>query len=329
MALRNFQAMFKPLGANSRFRWEELRIGKDRAILMICIGIALFFWLLVKLSQNYRMTKEVYITVRTPVSKALSSPPPGNLAVQLQGTGWQLLGEHLAGKQIRITYDASNTDQINISSGQLRQDIQKKLSSATLRIIDVNFDHILIELEEEVHKKIPVALYAHLDFAPEYQLKEPIHLQPDSILISGPTTLIGSIYSWPTDSLILSGLKHSTRLELTLQQPPKGILLEASKVKAFIEVEAYTAKALFIPLSIINAPDSVRVFPDKIKLECTVGLSFYEEVDAGDFVLEVDIGGVRLKEGKTTVPILLKRHPDFVRNIHFTPQAAEFFIFKE
>lgn len=329
MALRNFQAMFKPLGANSRFRWEELRIGKDRAILMICIGIALFFWLLVKLSQNYRMTKEVYIIVRTPVSKALSSPPPGNLAVQLQGTGWQLLGEHLAGKQLRITYDASNTDQINISSGQLRQDIQKKLSSATLRIIDVNFDHILIELEEEVHKKIPVALYAHLDFAPEYQLKEPIHLQPDSILISGPTTLIGSIYSWPTDSMILSDLKHSTRLELALQQPPKGILLEASKVKAFIEVEAYTAKALFIPLSIINAPDSVRVFPDKIKLECTVGLSFYEEVDAGDFVLEVDIGGVRLKEGKTTVPILLKRSPDFVRNIHFTPQAAEFFIFKE
>ncbi len=329
MSLHNFQAMFKPLGGSSRFRWEDLRIGKDRAILMICIGIALFFWLLVKLSQNYRMTKEVYITVRTPVSKALANVPPGNLAVQLQGTGWQLLGEHLAGKQIRLTYDAADTDQISISSGQLRQDIQKKLSSATLRIIDVNYDQILIQLEEEVHKKIPVVLHAHLGFAPEYQLKEPISLQPDSILISGPTTLIGSIFAWPTDSLILPDLKHSTRLELALQQPPKGILLEASKVKAFIEVEAYTSKALFIPLSIINAPDSVRVFPDKIKLECTVGLSFYEEVDVKDFKLEVDIGGARLREGKTTVPIVLKRSPDFVRNIHFTPQAVEFFIFQD
>ncbi|MFM9949028.1 MAG: hypothetical protein ACKV1O_13895 [Saprospiraceae bacterium] len=320
--------MFKPLGATSRFRWDDLRIGKDRAILMICIGIALFFWLLVKLSQNYRMTKAVYISIHTPVNKALSTPPPGNVAVQLQGTGWQLLGEHFSGKQIRISYDAEATDQVVISSGQLRQDIQKKLS-ATLRIIDINLDHVVIELEDEVYKKIPVALLSDIDFAPEYQLKEAIHVQPDSILISGPTTLIGSIQAWPTDSLILSDLKHSTRLELALQQPPKGILIEIPVVKAFIEVEAYTAKSLFIPLSIINAPDSVRVFPDKIKLECTVGLSLYNEVDAADFVLEVDIGGVRLKEGKTTVPIVLKRSPDFVRNIHFTPQAAEFFIFKD
>lgn len=329
MSLRNFQPMFKPLGATSRFRWEELRIGKDRAILMICIGIALFFWLLVKLSQSYRMTKEVFISISTPVNKALSTPPPGNVAVQLMGTGWQLLGEHLAGKQIRISYDAEDADQVVISSGQLRQDIQKKLSSATLRIIDINLDQVVIQLEDEVYKKIPVALLSKLDFAPEYQLKEVIHLQPDSILISGPTTLIGSIQSWPTDSLVLSDLKHSTRLELALQQPPKGILIEVPMVKAFIEVEAYTAKALFIPLSIINAPDSVRVFPDKIKLECTVGLSLYEEVDVADFTLEVDIGGVRLKEGKTTVPIILKRSPDFVRNIHFTPQAAEFFIFQD
>lgn len=321
--------MFKPLGINSRFRWEELRIGKDRAILMSCIGIALLFWLLVKLSQNYRMTKEVHISIRTPVNKTLSNPPPGNLVVQLQGTGWQLLGEHLAGKQVRVAYDAENTTQINISSGQLRQDIQKKLSSAALRIIDVNCDQILIQLEDEVYKKVPVALSARLGFAPEYQLKDSIHMQPDSILISGPTTLIGNIQSWPTDSLVLTNLKHSTRLELALQEPPKGMLLETQKVKAFIDVEAYTAKALFVPLTIINAPDSVRVFPDKIKLECTVGLSFYNEVDVNDFKLEVDIGGARLREGKTTVPIVLKRSPDFVRDIHFTPQAAEFFIFKD
>jgi len=320
--------MFKS-PVTSRFRWEDLRIGKDRAILMICIGIALFFWLLVKLSQSYRMTKDVYISIRTPVNKALSNPPPGNIAVQLQGTGWQLLGEHLSGKQIRISYDAENTDQILINSGQLRQDIQKKLSSGALRIIDINLDHILIQLEEEVYKKIPVTLVADLNFAPEYQLKEPILLQPDSIVLSGPTTLIGSILTWPTDSLILSGLKSSTRLEIALQQPPKGILIDAPVVKAFIEVEAFTAKALFVPLTIINAPDSVRVFPDKIKLECTVGLSLYNSLDAADFKLEVDIGGVKLREGKTTVPIVLKRSPDFVRNIHFTPQAAEFFIFKD
>ncbi|NUO01823.1 MAG: YbbR-like domain-containing protein [Saprospiraceae bacterium] len=321
--------MFKSLGATSRFRWEELRIGKDRAILLSCMGIALFFWLLVKLSQTYRTTKEVYVSIRTPVNKTLSAPPPGNLAVQLQGTGWQLLGEHLAGKQIRVAYDAANSDQISISSGQLRQDIQKKLSSAALRIIDVNCDQILIQLEDEIYKKIPLEVNAHLDFASQYQLKEPIHLQPDSILISGPATQLDGIHSWPTDSLVLSDLKHSIRVDLALRQPPKGILLETSKVRAFIDVEAYTAKALFVPLTIINAPDSVRVFPDKIKLECTVGLSFYNTLDAKAFRLEVDIGSVQLREGKTTVPIVLKRSPDFVRNIHFTPQAAEFFIFQD
>lgn len=329
MSLRNFQTMLKSLGTDSRFKWGELRIGKDRAILMICIGIALLFWLLVKLSQTYHISKSVLINVRTSVSKTLATLPPEDLYVQLQGTGWQLLGEQLASKQINLSYDAADVDQINISSGQLRQDILRKLSSAAIRIIDINYDHVLIKLEDEVHKKIPIVLNSRLDFAPEYQLKEPVLLQPDSILISGPTTLIDSIAFWETDSLILSDLKNNVRMELPLKTPPDGILIEYSKVKAFIEVEAYTSKALFIPLTIINAPDSIRVFPDKIKLECTVGLSLYNTVNAEDFQLEVDIGGVRLPEGRTTVPIVLKKSPDFVRNIHFTPQAAEFFIFQD
>jgi len=310
-------------------RLPELRIGKDRAILMSCIGIALFFWLLVKLSQNYSMSKEVVVNIQTPVNKALATAPPKNVRVELTGSGWQLLGEHFASPRIALSYDANDVDEISISRGQLQQDIQKKLSSGALRIANISHDNIYILLEEKVHKKVPVTLSHRLAFAPEFQIKDPVILSPDSVLISGPGTLIDSIKSWPTDSLIASDLKNDIKMELALKQPPAGVLLETYKTKVFVEVETYTAKSLFIPLTIINAPDSVRVFPDRIKLECTVGLSFYSAVDASGFVLEVDLGEASSAGGKNTTPIVLKRAPDFVKNIRFTPKAVEFFIFKD
>ena len=41
----------------------------DRAILMSCIGIALVFWLLVKLSQSYKTTEDYEISYTLPEGK--------------------------------------------------------------------------------------------------------------------------------------------------------------------------------------------------------------------------------------------------------------------
>ena len=99
-----------------------------------------------------------------------------------------------------------------------------------------------------------------------------------------------------------------------------------SEAEANIQAEQFTEKSMFIPIVVKNAPQKLKIFPNKIKLDCTVALSRYAELNANNFVVEVDL---RFSSGKgNTLPIILSKQSPFARNIKFSPKSAEFYIEK-
>ena len=80
------QQKMKPLTDKFQKFWT-----RDRAVLMACIGIALCFWFLNKLSASFRTVKAVKIDYKIPFGKVFSLPPPQYVTVTMQGTGWDLL----------------------------------------------------------------------------------------------------------------------------------------------------------------------------------------------------------------------------------------------
>lgn len=305
-----------------------IKKSEDRAILLTCIAIALVFWVLVKLSQTYRTVWEVGLDFRVPDKKAMVTPPPRLLEVEIEGTGWELMYEYVIRGVPQLTYDLNiATDQF-ISRGQLRNDIMRQMAAADIKVIEVNFDQISLELEDKISRKVPIHLCSALDFAPEYALQTPPELKPDSVLVSGPATLIGTYFEWPTDTLRLTGLQAPKTVNVELATPPQGVQLDIATSSVTLEVEQFTEKSVFVPLTVKNGRDSLKFFPDRLKLTCVVGLSRYNELTANNFTLEVDLKNVQLNESDNSMPVVLTRQPDFVRNIHFTPASVEFFILK-
>lgn len=302
---------------------------QDRAILMICIGIALVFWLLVKLSQTYTSEKAVDLSFRIPEDMAFRQAPPQDLVVKLEGTGWDLMFEFFAAPTLRLQYDLLDRNQLLLSRSNLRSDLQDALFSRDLEVSDLNYDRLDLYLEEKVIHRVPIRLRSELSFAPEYQLRRPVRLFPDSVAVIGPVSLVDSIGYWPTDSLILRDLKNSLQPKLALQMPPREIRLDPAVVEAQIDLEQYTQKSLFVPLVVDNAPDSVQVFPRQISVTCVLGLSQYEKINQDDFRFLIDMAQVDLNADNNIVPIELVQRPDSVRNIQFTPKAAKFFIVQD
>lgn len=306
----------------------QFALREDRAILIVCIGIALIFWLLVKLSQEYRSNKEVVLTFNIPADKTFSSAPPNDLSVQVEGAGWDLMFDYFANRRVNLIYDLMQTDQMNLSRGQLRTDILNQLSSNDLTIVELNYDNINLELEEKVSWKVPVILAADLSFSAGYHLKEPVSVDPDSITVTGPLSMLNSIQRWEADSLILKNLKTSQEKYVSLVRPSREISLSHDRVRTIVPVEQYTEKSLFVPLTVLNAPDSIKVFPTNVQVRCIVGLSQYNSLGAKDFELVLDLQDVPVSESKNTAPINLVRRPDYVKMLSFSPSAAEFYILK-
>jgi hypothetical protein len=307
----------------------RVQLREDRAVLMVCIGVAFIFWLLVKLSQTYTAEKEVVFGFSIPEEKALTVLPPDDVEIELEGRGWDLMFDYFARGKVELFFDMNEQSRVRLNWLQLKSLIQKNLSSSEIKITEINYDDLSLSLENRMKKTIPIQLAADLSFSPGYHLKSPIQLSPDSISISGPESLVSNIMDWRTDSLILKDIQNSAEKKISLRESAREIKLNQQTITAKLEVEQFTEKSFFVKILQRNAPDSIRIFPDRIKIYCLVGLSKYEEVEESGFTVEVDLKDAKPGVENNAVPILLTKSPDFVDNVRFSPKSAEYIFIKK
>lgn len=309
----------------------RIKLQEDRAILMICIGIALVFWILVKLSQVYRVWKPASLHVNVPKEMAFTKMPPNNLMLRFEARGWDLLFNSHNLSRLALYYDMQEGNELIIPDGQLRSDILENLSSPRIKVVDVNYNELIFRLEKKMVRKVPIVLVKKIEFSEGFNYSDTLSIHPDSITISGPASMVETITFWKTDSLILLNGKKNLDRSVSLFPPPRELHLSQASTMVKVPIESFTEKSFFIPVEIKNAPehDSLSIFPSSVNVSCVVGLSKYDDLTADKIKCEVNLGITRLLEGKNTAPIVLVEYPDYVQTVKYTPKAATFFIVKK
>ncbi len=290
---------------------------RERAVLMACIGIALFFWVLNRLSNSFKKNIIIELEYVVPSGRALSVIPPQYAQVMWQGTGWDML----AGYQKRIFI------QVGIDSIQRLSLKDLTVQQFGSDIISVSPEQVTVFSEVSKTVSVPVQAIAKINFVKGYDLADSIELTPSVIEVEGPRTAIDRLVAIQTDTLRFEKLKDSVVTKIKLRGNPL-FKFNTTDIKATIRTEQFTEKLLFIPIIVKNAPQSLRIFPNKIKLDCTVALSLYAFLDADKFVAEVDLKKIDLKTKNNTVAIFLTQQPNWVRNIKFSPKSVEFYFEK-
>ncbi|MFT4762328.1 MAG: hypothetical protein ACI9LN_004314 [Saprospiraceae bacterium] len=315
----------------------EITIPKERGILIICMIIASIFWFVVKMSKVYITDRVVQIDYTLPEGKAFAELPPEEFEAQVEGTGWNLMYDFFISAQPKVTFDLNTFLTSTIERDQMVKRINEQLFKL-LEVKDVSSlsqrsfgkDYIILDYETRFEKKLPVLFDGLPSFQQGYDYLDLVVITPDSVLVSGPFSLVESLTHWKTDLVEATDLKENFTQEVQLKVPEIGqVFLKPEKVRVDITVEEFTENSLFIPVTLKNQPDSIRIFPAKVQIQFVVGLTMFNQITADSFLLEADFQGIARNAANNTVPLSLIKQPKEISGVNLKTKSVEFFILEQ
>src|SRR5699024_2775713 len=141
--------------------------------------------------------------------------------------------------------------------------------------LPIDLNHVEF-LNEEVHipyqlkrvKKIPLVSKINIQYAPGYSSEKGVVLQPESIKISGPESVLDTITHLFTERITRKEVDSDLKDEVALRSPLNTLTLYQENVNYQVQVEKFTERQLRIPIKIINAPEGVNIslYPPTVQI---------------------------------------------------------------
>lgn len=304
---------------------------KDRWIFLGCFLLAIIFWTMQKLSNNYRFTQRYTVRYSIPDGKIFRRQPTTVVEVTLVGIGWDIFSKSAKNIGDKIEVELTGDDKQVIPSASIAEKINAILSSDDISVAQIRPTSIEIFLEDQANKKVPVASKLNIDYMQGYYIKKEPRLVPDSVVITGAAQLLNEITSWNTEIVNITQLNENiVDMPIALESSNQDLLrVSHSGVRLNLEIEEFTEKRFSVPLMVKNSDNEVRVLPDKVDVRCVIGLSKYDLLNEDDIELYINLDESLIGNGLSYAPISISKMPSFVRHLSYTPRSARFFIVQQ
>lgn len=323
------------LPTGSKLRDKKYR--DQLSIFLVCLLIASFVWLVIKLSKEYTITilwPVEYANV--PRGQVLALKGDSTLRFQVRAKGVDLLPSFLSGPSKKVTVDLSGLRYLK-SHGRLRNAylvaVDLKLSLAgqlglNEALINIEPDTIFFQLAPLHSKKVPVRVELDYQTQPSFGLYGSVVISPDTIRVDGPAAYVDTLRFVKLKKVVAGTLSQSYTTHTSIASRYKAMPLTFSHQKAevTIPVEKFTEATVVVPIA-TNDSCRIRFYPEKVNVLCQVAMRDYKRLDASLFNLEVDCKEALNSTSQTLTPTL-KTAPPFVKVLRTTPPQVEFIILK-
>ena len=296
--------------------------------------VSVVFWFLTKLSKEYESTISYPVSYQNlPKDKLLQESPQSEIDIHVKTTGFKILSGRLFPRTVKI--DGSNLiarskTNYYLLLSQQRLGIQKQMNTG----VDIDHfikDSVRLNLGVLSQKKVPVKLVSDISYEAGYNLDGEMNMSPDSVVISGPESVLDTVLFVETVSFIQRDLNASIESELSLKKFNAGqnINFDTEKVAINAKVEKFTEGTIKLPFTVVNLPEDLRIntFPKEIELTYKVALSKFGQVNASSFTVECDYQLSSDNNLSYLVPKLI-RQSDLVKNVKIDPNKIDFVIEK-
>ncbi len=293
------------------------------------IVFAIATWISVNLRNEYTVVKRVPTVVENiRAGKALKFPVPKTITVHLRGTGWAVAGLYFA-PELKYSIDGSTlgSETFAVTARDLLEHLKLP---ASLQVVEVTPDTLLLALDEYKEKKVPVYPHVAADFRDGYGQVGALRVSPDSVLIGGTKRVIDSIKEWPTEFKKFEALRSPIDLDLSLEEPSNySIALSRTEVRLQINVQPFAEKTFpGIRLTAQGVPMGREVIfiPSRIDLIVRGGIEQLARVTGSDFQASVEFRDLMEDSAGTVAPTI--GGPPDVRIISRKPDRFQFIIRK-
>ena len=305
---------------------------KQFSSMMIFVVIAALFWLLIKLSSNYTVTEPLTINIKdTPADLVLTNGTQ-KIKVTLSTSGFELLNYYfkpsskrkvdISLEEVPLHKDSEST--YSFSSSYAKEKIANFL---TLEPSEISFDEnrITLNMEQLDSIRVKVIPNADLTYEKQYNRIGKMQLTPDSVTIYGPKNEIAEIDNIYTENFTFRNINQNIDINVPLKLD--GMLNADHKdINVKISVEKYTEAVANVPI-INNSKESLRLFPDKVKIKYIVSLTDYNIIKENSFKVNIDTADINPENNY--LPIYLTDYPNNTRILSIEPKEVEYIIIEK
>ena len=312
---------------------KRLKADLKIRMFIVFMVLSLLFWFLIKLSKTY--TAAVVFDVKytnVPAMKVFQSASTSEFTVSLKSSGFNLLRYKLKRNKIQVDLNRvaykSGVDYYYLPNNHLLG-FRQQLAVDT-EIKRVQLDTVFIKLGVNKSKKVPVRLNGNIQFKLGYNYVDQLFLAPDSVLVSGPSTLIDDITEVNTINFekkeVFSDIDETVKLQSFANQ---NILISSTDITLSAAVDKFTEGVLKVPFEVLNLPKGVVIstFPKEISVVFKVGLSNYNKINSENLKVVCDFLQTEKHQIDYLIP-KLKEQSSFISSVRFEPSKIEFLIEK-
>jgi hypothetical protein len=293
------------------------------------------FWFIRSLGEEYEAVVDYPVRYSNfPEGKVLVGEMPDRLTLEIKSNGFNILKCRLNLNIIPLKFDVNSyslnsmgVDTFFILTETVMDILSEELNQ--VQILDITPDTLFFRFNELKVKKIAVKPIMNLHekfFHVQYMQNGEIEVIPDSVIISGPSTLLNSMTYAYTEPVNLSNLSDTAEINCSLQLV-EGISYSQQKVKLVIPVDKFTEVEETHSVMSINVPDSLQMIavPGQVKVTYRVCMSNYNKISHNPLLLYIDYENIG--EGPAQrLPVFLSDTPRFISNIQLSPERIEFLI---
>jgi hypothetical protein len=253
-------------------------------LLIISIAFSVIIWGTISLSEEYYANVNVPLrVVGFPNGFSIGSEIPENITIKLRGIGWKLFAVNI-GKD--VTYNIS----VSGDSGFVQIKLMDHLTDnrwmlSELDIIDIVPNSLSFSIERRIKKKLPIVADLNLEFKAGYGLAKQVVLEPDSVVIDGPQSVVNSLTEIKTKEIKLSSLDKLIIKNISFIYLP-GTSYGTKFVSVNLDVQRIVDKQFDdINVEVLDVPPDrdVILLPNKISCNVRGGIEILGKLEKNQF----------------------------------------------
>ena len=298
-------------------------------VFVFFVLLALIYSMLSKLTSNY--TKTIVFVVKpvdVPSDQVVLDQSIDSIGLELEGYGYNLAKYYIDQPIIEISLNDLNkvkskyqwTKQRNFS------DLQSKFNKS-VRLVSSSVDQINFIIEQYESKKVPVELKLELDYKSGFDSFYEYKLSKDSIMITGPSSLIDTINMIQTHKLVLNQIDSEINTKIRIKPPENNNITHSDTGIDFqLKVEKFTEESIKVPVTIVNIDNNMKInyYPKVVSVLYRVSIREYKSINPMDFRVECDLNTIN-RDNSVLISSITKK-PGNVRKSRIENNQIQYVI---
>ena len=325
------------LGRQSTLGEQEKSSGARRRAMIFSLVASIVIWLMLSLSENYYVAVE-YTTCASQAEEisspcvsgmdedsVLVQPLPKAIRATLYGPGISLLVQRFRARYWNspITFDSDQ----GVVDTQLLLRIPEEVSIESIIPERIDF-----QKEARGERRVPIESHVRFISQPPYFFVGEPQLDPDSVWVSGPVSVVNQLLSWPTKPDTIVAVGDSVHFRVNLADSLTGLISLRTKNTTVIRsspqfTEGQKEQVRVEIEGIPNANSVVQLDPESVTITYQIPLSKFLEAQQSQLIRAV-ISYSKIYDDTTGRVEPAVEYPEefMLRQVTVSPDRLRYFI---